>query len=165
LSGMMYPLVQLVLVVLSAKIFVVSKQTPSVGLYNLAFRSSSNNETKSYNFLWTQSSQTVSFNVTNCHLFSVPTGGMLKAELSLTTRSKEKKFKAAACITLIRTNQTTCQRIFGVPGRRKQFVSQLILHEVFEVQKNDQLKVSIPRGKNYIYQVGEYIIYKNEEDC
>lgn len=142
--------------VLLVTLLAVARQTPSVGLYNLAFQRRSKNETKSYNFVWRQISQIAPFQVTKRQLFSVPTGGMLKAELSLTTRSKTTKFKAAACITHIRTNQKTCQRIFGVPGKRKQFVSQLILHEVFEVQKDDQLEVSIPRGKKYIYRIGEY---------
>lgn len=133
-------------------LWIVAKQYPDIGIYNITFRRSKN-ETKSY---WKQISQSSPFHITNHRFFNVPTGGMLKAELSLTTTTYEGKLMTAACMTLTRTNQTTCQRISGKLGRVKNFVGQLILHEVFKVQKNDQLKVTISRWKKYIYKVGVF---------
>lgn len=140
-------------ILLTLVLCTVAKPTVYVGSYNLNFKSLKF-ETKSYT--WKTTSQTSAFDVTNNRFFTVPTGGMLKAELSLTTRSNHRKLKIAACITLKRTKQKTCQKISGIPGRRTVFISQLILQEVFGVQKNDQLEVAILRGKKYIYKVAEY---------
>lgn len=140
---------------LTGLLWIAAKQNPDVGLYNLTFQRSEN-ETKSYTFVWKRITQSTPFHITKHRFFNVPTDGMLKAELSLTTTTYKRKLTTAACITLIRTNQTTCQKMSCKLGRRMNFVGQMVLDEIFKVKKNDQLEVSISRWKKYIYKVAEF---------
>lgn len=143
-------------VMLTGVLLIAANQsTDDVGMYKLTFQRLIN-DTKSFKFAWKQISNSSSFQITKHNSFIVPTDGILKAELSLTTGTYRGKLMTAACITLKRTNQKTCQRMSGKVGSKHNFFSQLVLDELYKVQKNDQLEVYISRWKKYIYKVAEY---------